>query len=410
VDGGGADAASDAAATCGSGGGAVDIVARPTIDVVVHCADGRAIAHTKTAADGTATVDVVPGGMVTLLRKDGTYVGHRTFVGVQPGDHITDQEEPLSSSVATLMVTLPGAFAGASSYTASAGCAAATPITDPAGTVALDVSDVCAGSPATGAALALALDASGKPIAYAGASGISLAGGTAMVTLGAWQTDLVSLPLSVMNYSSTIGAGVDYGLFSGSTSFRLGAKQLVMAGGTTLPVLVPGSFGDAFYVKATTIVLAPASGDQGYDTLYRRYAPIPASVTMDFAADSPPRIHGIEVNAINVARPVVSWTIDGTPPATDEVAIFLGYANGDWSLEGPPAALTSPFRVPALPDDPYFAQFVPTDPPNERPPQIDVTEADPIPGYSGPLAPGIDGPEALTGFEIFKLSVGGTTH
>lgn len=355
-----------AAAACTSSDrtGSVTITVRassshpsPGSSVVFHRPDGSVDEVVLASADGTASARISAGSLVTVTPNDGSR-WRFTIAGLEPGEDLVlaRPDGPRLSGTAT--AALPGAVAGASSYTVDAGCTGAAsetaapalllPLVQPACGAAFDALATASSGGATLAyATALAVPVEGSPPSEAAAA-----------SFGAWRTDLGTLDVDVAN-APTDGASV-YAILTPRRNGRpfalSGSSALAMLPATDGAFPLRFSFPPAFFDSAHVLVRVEfPSGvdlDSAGTALYAEAQAPLTSRALDLARVLPPRVYGAAASLENGALRV-SWQRSGADPALDAVIVTASWLRDDgeerWYVVAPPG--TTSFTFPALPSE-----------------------------------------------------------
>ncbi|MEO8702730.1 MAG: hypothetical protein ABI867_21985 [Kofleriaceae bacterium] len=314
------------------------------ITVLVHDSAGTVLSRSEPlGSDATVTVDVPSCGMVTIV--DHNPVDRDmllTWVGVQPGDHLTDVRRRLALVPYSIEFTV-GTVAGATQYIHSVACAGSSSLaTSTAGGLHTEVLQ-CPATAATVSILATAKTAAGATFARALAVPLSQTG-TTTVDLGAYQSPTQSLVASVQN-----AAGFDRArlvLFQGVTP-RLFLDSVETTGSTGmlgLPAI--GNLGGDGSMQLEV------SGTDKFLRLAKVATPIPLTFTVDALVDLLPTLDVSLVS--NPTRPTLTWT-GARPFIADFATVGLSLAgapNGGlhfWTVVAPPHP--GSIQLPEVPAD-----------------------------------------------------------
>lgn len=317
--------------------------------VVFYAADGAILGTETTDASGVATWPTFPsGGAVTV----GIAAATNALVSVldlEPGALAVDPTGSISSApVGEIEVTMPAAFAGATSYRLRSGCTTSYPSAGE--TVTMQISGRCVDDNDRASVVALAEDADGT-LAYSLQTDVFVSGITpATVELGDWQTDFRSVSVTATNPPASLDT-----VRAASLDLRDGIE--IYRGDTTAQPAGPGPF--AFTIDDVIGTLGAVglsidldhvtTGGYSQSTYVQGFASPPAGLNVDLTQKLPPRLHE---TGVDVAAGVVSWTLDGTAPEADGFLSSLRWTVGTtsyfWYIHGPVPAETE-YTLPALP-------------------------------------------------------------
>jgi hypothetical protein len=314
---------------------------------------------TATNQDGTAHPIVDIGDTVTALYKTtdgGTQRRVMTWVSVDPGDQLT-MGVPVRSSGAVLgemTVTTPGSFTGATTYHASSGCEAAD-VADPPTTLSYSLFAGCHADPTHVPVWLEARDAAGHTLAYATRTDAAVVAQAASVSFDAWRTDAVPFASSIEHLPAGLGpVNRHLGLLApGNELFDVPVASAAPASATAeVPVGLAPS-----WIYADQIV--EGDGSQGRWRVVAGAAPIPTSVSFDYANGLLAPLGSIGIDNFDLTTLFTSWTFQtGTGGSTLDDAVLLTYhfSSGTWTMVMGPGSMQA--RLPPLPEE--LGEFRPT--------------------------------------------------
>lgn len=292
------------------------------VEVLFHDADGVLVDRGQTDAAAPLKMDLPAGTTVTAMWQDVS--GFRviqSFLDVQPGDHLILLRN-LNQETATVNLTFPADFPGATGYFLRIGCeqyivTALVPTT-------LDVPMSCVHN----GELTVSMQADQNPAsAFTYVEGVAVSADTpADVTLPAWRTDFDSVQVDVTNIPPSTGLSV--------SAARLTHPWYVIPSdfasanppgvNETFNLSLPAGVGDAQSVVSGVRL----SGSQ-YLTMSEGVDGASSSVTMDYA-NALPALADFAVGLPDPAQPIMDWT--GQPADTQYVSAFLNWLAGDGGL------------------------------------------------------------------------------
>lgn len=315
--------------------------------VVLHDADGNVVSFQQTNEVGTALVELDGEYMISAVR-------HRaitTWTAVLPGDDLIAGSPliPPDPFPPQVEVTLPGDYAGASSYTVSIGCTDLT-VNGTAQPVSLDVDLRCDDEVVD--VVAAARDGNGNALAISVLTDLTLSGPLTSVTLNAWDTALETVNLNLLNapdYTAQVAGSLS--ALSGLLPFAVnsgGVQAATPGSNTTIAADVPPGFGDGALIGSGVMY------DDGVSTSARLEVvtgSVPSGYTVDLSTDLLAQVTDGAIDDGDPDRPIITGTV---PNGGDAATFTLAWddANGDdwkWELHTPPGTATAPF--PALPDE-----------------------------------------------------------
>jgi hypothetical protein len=353
-------------------------------DVVFQTSDGSVVTHAQTGADGVASAEVSPGGMVTVVRADGSAARALTVMGVQPGDHLEmGWRYTRSVLLGEASVTGPGAFAGAAVYVVQVPCAAVYTASLSA-PIVMDITSTCLDADGRLQLLGVAHDASLVPVAFSYVRDIDFGAHAAAVTLPAWRTDWQDVAVELRNppeAASDVSASLR---LRRSTSVLQGdsVSRSWTTGALSFPLRLPRGFADAvnYEVEVASVPGRPNERSrQGLSGTWPATA-IPPTLPVDATVDLLPRLHTPVLDATDPVRPTVTWSATGDIAGTTALRVEITWAaSRTWAIVAPPG-VPLPLTVPALPD--ALAAFRP---PAAAPTRVEVfaIDAPSIGGYAG---------------------------
>jgi len=324
------------------------------IDVVWTDPEGAIVAHEATNSAGQATEDLFAGSAVTLASSGPSTRVTATWLDLEPGDELTwSFGRPAGTQVSTLSLTLPGPRAGATSYRVTIGCAEFE-TTTPGAPVTGPIDDDCLGSDQTIDAVALALDATGQPVAYDHATSVAVnSGGTTVVNLDAWQTsyDVVTLDLTSAPTDVT-ASGMDTHLRIDGLDFGGPSVGGTTSGGT---IQFLTGYWQGGIVDQLEYLVYLARGTQS--------APAGMSILMDGRSDAPTTVSLdgsqllptlTETSADdNAGQPRISWTATGSFAGADAALVIASWRDAGITHQAfvmAPPDVAPPITLPALPE------------------------------------------------------------
>lgn len=332
------------------------------VDVVFGSADGTVVTHVQTGADGRASADLLAGGSVTALLHAGDQFTAITWADVEPGDQLVWGTPEVAGSVGMVQVSLPGVLAGASRYEVRLGCLTME-TTDPTVAVSDLLTQKCLGSDQNIDVVALGFAANGALVGYSTDTEVpAVAGGLTAVTLDAWTTAVDPLTMTLHGAPAAAAKadlqvhfridGLDFGGPTASATFSGGTATL-----------------DSLYLKGNVadklqylvfVTLGTPEAPEGVGVIVGGHAATPATVDYDLATTLLPSITAASAGAAGT-RVHIDWSAAGSLAATDGAILLARWSDGatshQWFALVPPG-VTSPYRLPALPDE--LAAFRPT--------------------------------------------------
>jgi hypothetical protein len=337
-----------------------------TITAVSHDASGAYCARTTaTGANAHLTIDVPPGGMLTLVAQSDVREQHTvTWTGVKPGDDLIfpslarDADERLIQ----VQLTIP-ALPGVTSYDWSIVCEDGVGLdtgTAPAGP--LSTSSRCRSGSQHVTAWIKATTADGTQYASGDVTPIASSGST-VIPIGAWTpaaspTTTITGALAFAHASLGVSPGVRLSPFI-STALLNAVPQEGTA--TFPPQPLPAALaGEVDYSVYSTRVAALV--------IHRPYAASPPSADLAVGNDFLPAISAT-VDA-ELPRPQISWTSASALAGIDIALVRRGF----WIVVTD--GTSSSVRFPELPPD-----LVPTD--NLALFDVDMIESPELDGYDG---------------------------
>lgn len=308
-----------------------DSVPAGGIDVLLHSAAGVLLDRGLTDADGRLTF-ASDGGMITALGSENGASVATTLAWVPAGSAVViGPMQGHAPSLGTATMTLPGAFAGASSYGVSSSCSSRSAGLEPFEDA---VSGCALGDGGAFRLLAVARDA-GEPLAY---SLFAADGFTTDISFPAWSTEVSTIPFTWSNVPAGLTVETGYAFKSAGIEFGFASEVSGPSGELVQPAALDGGL----------IVGAWAFGSTQMGYLVRSRDTIPSELAADFAADLPARPHTLAVTDSLTARPSLSWQFDaGAAPAS--CMAELGWNSAVWRVVVDGSA--APFRLPELPAD-----------------------------------------------------------
>lgn len=331
-------------------------------NVVFQAPDWSVLAHVLTDAQGTASATVAAGTVVTVAHPGLLWAnyGLLTVVGVEPGDALVLGEPATVGETqdGSAAVTYPGTFAGADQYAVTLGCTASgwAYAPDP---VDVQISSTCDSSVD---AIAIAISASSGMIAWSSATGVPVLGPppsrTATVTLGAWRSDLGSMPVTLTNPPATATSASAY------LSPRRNARRYTLASTAAGAPLSPPSgetislpYARDFWTSARLEVAASFSYGDDVARYLENEAPL-APRTLDLSTALPPRLSGLTLVESEAGR-AAGWSRAGSDAGLDATVLWVQWVDTDdrhrWQVLMPPGR--SAFTFPELPVS--LAAFLP---------------------------------------------------
>lgn len=345
--------------------------------VLFHDESGRILEDTATDESGRATRSPAPS-MVTV--QDGTGSQLITFVGIVDGDTLTiTGNDALPSNpvyIGSYLVDVPGAFPAADSFKSWIGYCDPGFGKDPMLPVQVLAADDCA---RTGEAVLLAaVDATGKPVAFAGAAGL-VPTGSSMKQLGV-HTDPWKAAVS-STLEKRLGALTGEQVVYGDLSARIGREHFVVA---TSPASVPPD--------TPSPVEVPVGVADGFEVFFRLFADSAAksySQVIAYQASGPfvidvkdalPLVTAASLTGASPGQFDLAWTLAAPATTTDGIiaSVTLGGApampSGVWTFVVPAGATS--VRTPVLPQDIIDATGAPT-----AVREVSLLDADDVDGY-----------------------------
>jgi hypothetical protein len=325
---------------------------------------------TATGPDGTASPVVDTGDTVTAMYKVTTSVTERhvmTWVGVEPGDHLTLGVPARSSGtvLGEMTVTTPGGFEGATSYHASSGCEAAD-ATEPTPLV-YTLFAGCHADPTHVPVWLEARAADGHTLAYAARGDTAVVAEAASATFDAWRTDLVPFASHIDHLPRGAGpVNRHLGLLApGGELFDVPVVSAVPASASAqVPVGLAPSW---IYADQ----LLEGDGSQSRWRVVAGAAPIPMSLGFDYTSGLLAPLASLGVDGFDPTTLFTSWSFQaGASGSTLDDAVLLTYhlsgggATGTWSMVLGPGATQA--RLPPVPAE--LSEFLPT----QLPDTVDV--------------------------------------
>jgi hypothetical protein len=363
------------------------------VTVLFHDAGGALLDRGETDDAGELT-SLLPltaeSGLVTLIVPDADLTegsGAPTLLTepLWPWESHTFGSPPaMAEPTGELVITLPGAVAGASTYVVDAGLVESAGLVDPAQPVVLVLPESDLASPPP--VVATALDAEGVPVAWTAAL---YPRGTA-VTLDPWSDAFTDVEVAVYNpppdasgfgYFAAVIAGREYAMGQridippvatpdseppAPIVHRIApvVDRLALVAGFEQPAVTRGIFADPSWY------LGYESDDEA--------EPLPP-LLVDLSADLLPRVDSIGIEHPDPrapGRPTISWSAEGLSWRSAIVA--LGYSGATrseiWSITAAGTGITA-VGVPELPSD--LADRAPTDTTDA---QVDISLVE---GYGG---------------------------
>lgn len=377
-----------------------NLMPQPNVPVFFHDPSGAVITSTVTDMNGEASAIVPSGGMVTStaitpfisgpsvrrhsVRAEGGGPGFgegfHTVVGVEPGDVYVwgvqfNEPPPPPPPVGDLLISLPGGFVNAQSYSVEFGCGLYY-FLDEMTPEQVDVTDNCVGTSTVVDVLAQARDINNEVIAFAVARNVPVGRGVT-VTMPAWDENLINADFAVTNAPNTALTGdVQFNLVRRGFQYEDTQRNGdFMAGGLRLPLLV-SDFGDAHDVMANLVLGAS-------QTLLVGRFDVNQPLAFDFVNDNLPHLTDATVDAItDVERPTITWTLG---QGSVEDFVLVGFNNDAvlWTVLAPPTA--TEVKMPELPD--AFAAMRPTANTVHQPPLVIVISSSLLLDYAAYRVP-----------------------
>ncbi len=319
-----------------------------TTTLVAHDATGTMCSTSDGSSEpeGRATIDVPPGGMVTLALDGGTdYRGLFTWTEVQPGDELRFPllEQRGASKTVEVVVVVP-ALADVSSFDVYVQCehgggGLSTPT--PAGPFTKQVE--CPASATAVAVMVEAEDATSTRYAVSAVTPIAASGATTL-TLGAW------MPAASPTVTVHGTAGFDQAIAGFVPGAEVGYQSVQMASfanAVTDPLTIGPRHVPATWRNRTMVALSKST-EPGETLQLSRDQATPASLDVATATDFLPRLSGQLVAPL--PRPSITWSMSRDATA-DAVSINAGH----WVIVARPQPGT--VRFPEVP-----AALLPTGP------------------------------------------------
>lgn len=309
------------------------------MDVVFHAPDGTVLLHQSTNTEGQAEHEVEPDSLVTVSGLADSTTHLFTVAGVQPLDELvlefpTETEPP---EVGDLDISA-NALSGAGGYVFSDGCSTRF-TSDPNATSTID--EDCVNSAGTASVLAEARDSNDEIMAFTFVRGVQpVDGGTANVTLPAWDTTVETTSYQVSNAPAAGTLTVLMTHVADGITYTSDAERadVQVGGGASLSMPLAGGFAD----KIRSLIILPGTR--------RTVLSDPASSFSVSGSEMLPPVQIDEPDLSNPSRPSASWTGAGSTDLTGVAAsIFWFEDNGDgaWHFVLPPG--TEEVRAPVLP-------------------------------------------------------------
>ncbi len=356
------------------------------IDIVFNNPDGTVNGVEQTGSTGQASRDLQIGGSATIVVDTGEGMVGITFAAVEPGDNLEFEfDPPPPTDAGDFSATLPGAFAGATSYEVSLGCTTVGNSAPDA--LGGDIPSDCLGSDSTIDAFASAYDADGDLVAYDHVKDVAVAsGGTTNLVFDAWQTAGSPFTLTFTNTPTGVpGAGMETSWLVDGVGFEGfgGGGGPPTAGTLTVQSAYPAG-GFAEQMRYTVFYQMGAEATDGFGVIAAAHADAPATATHDLGALSLPGISSASASASD-GRVEVAFTPGSSLAAADGGLVLLGWADttpgtvtDQWFVLVPPD-LPATWELPEMPDD--VSGFIPGAGATFETPTVIFAEGDYIDGY-----------------------------
>lgn len=324
------------------------------IDIVAHDATGAPTAHVTTGADGRARAAVEQGGMITVLMADGSWRERATIMGVRPGDELTFVSPRLRiEERGTANVSL-SEYPGAATYVIELGCATVYTgqISQP---ISIDVRSNCLSADGTLQVLATALGGEGLPLAHSWLRGVAWTQPLEL-TMPPWS-DVAAYTVEASNApAGAVGLRLEVSCDAGGVALcsRDAAAGIGPGGSASLSVRYAPGFADALESSLALVFSEEMGSIHAASLLLARRSTLPASEPVDLGATLLPAIEWGTIEAVDPARPAMSWTRAGDLSGTDGGVLRFAWSTTEswerWMLLVPPD-VPSPVTLPALPEE-----------------------------------------------------------
>jgi hypothetical protein len=359
--------------------------------VVFHDASGRVRSTSETGADGKACGSVTSGDMVTVA-YGGPSFELVTVTDVRPGEEVVVGEREGDSPTPVVGIVAPrlaGPHDGATDYALSIGVGQTT-VRRVAERPTLQVlSDYV--HEGTFALLAEALDASGKPLAYAVARAATPKALVPVpLVLPAWSRDWQHVEVALTGtptWATELAVELELPGDPGQLLKRAAHVHVAGPGESVVRFDVPKGIGRSAVVTVTASPPESRDGEHVQSLWQQRFDGVPPRVAIDLARLLPPVTAARVESTVDPARPRVSWSASDNIRDTDLSAVVVRWPEASahrWTLVGPPQG-NGPWQLPELPD--ALAQWRPDGSPmTAAVGWIDASEVD---GYTDVLRRGL---------------------
>jgi hypothetical protein len=309
---------------------------QPDRAVFLHDAAGELLAETSTDGDGQAVFEDVAGGTVTI---EGVSDRLHSWFGAEPGDSLVFGNadgipEPVD---ATLTVTLPGPYDGATSYQLAYGCIREA--LDPDAPTTVPVEEPCSRQSQLDVMVA-AFDAGQQLIAW-NEQPLSLAAGDNPIEVVSWRTDLRTARFELTDAPE---GAIDVAASGGAGPYTAGATVDLTPGGDAV---VEYAYPAGIFYESHALSLLYEGGIAFLTVLGVH----PDGYAIDLTTETLPPPREVALDDADPLRPRITWTTDRPPEAADFVFVQLGWTDADgvtvWTMVLPPDA--TEVQVPLLP-------------------------------------------------------------
>ena len=321
------------------------------LHVLVQGPDGAMKSQALTDGMGQAAVDITSGDMVTtVVEFEPDYFALRTIVGVQPGDHFTNQPTNNNWDDPTQVVIVDGeAPDGHDILIFGTGCSSG------GGSITFPYTvQMYEGCMTESGLLHMCweslVDQERQAFAYVTDVPYDTSDTTTVDLTGLWRSDwqevsmtLPDPPANMTSYSLTPWPERD-----GASFYNL--ETLYLYSGDPIPadhtLTVAQGFPESILVQFRT------AGDDADYTLNERFAVDGSTTELAFSFE-PPVVNAGTAQFDEPGRPVLSWSVQPSSLATDGIKLYLWWeGEGDlrysWIIYLPPG--TTSFQIPEFPE------------------------------------------------------------